>query len=75
MLEPLSALDSGRGGQGGVLAWAGLDRGFLIAADDVVAGMQELAFPAAAVQVEDRSGLGGELGVAGERSRSGAATA
>ena len=40
VLDALAALDGRRGGQRGVLAVPRLDRGFLIAADDVVAGMQ-----------------------------------
>jgi hypothetical protein len=66
MLDALPALDGGRGGQRGVLAVPRLDRGLLVAADDVVAGMQQLAFPAAGVQVEDAAGVGGEVGVARE---------
>ena len=42
VLDALSALDAGRGGQRRVFALAGLDRGFLVAADDVVAGVQQL---------------------------------
>ena len=66
VLNALPALDAGGGGERRVLARPGLDRGLLIAADDVVAGMQQLAFPAAAVEVEDAAGLGGEVWVAGE---------
>ena len=58
VLDALPALDAAGGGQRRVLALPGLDRGFLVAADDVVAGMQQLAFPAAAVEVEDAAGLG-----------------
>jgi len=66
VLDALATCDGARGGQRCVLARSGLDRGFLIAAHDVVAGMQQLAFPAACVEVEDPAGLGGEVGVAGE---------
>ena len=40
VLDALPALDAGGGWQCRVLAVPGLDRGLLIAADDVVAGMQ-----------------------------------
>jgi hypothetical protein len=66
VLDALAAFDTGLGGQRGVFALAGLDRGFFVAADDVVAGMQQLAFPAAGVEVEDRAGLLSEVGVARE---------
>ena len=66
VLDAPTTLDAGLGGHCGVLARSGLDRGFLVAADDVVAGMQELAFPPAGVEIEDSAGLGGELGVARE---------
>ena len=66
VLDALAALDGGGGGQRRVLAAPGLDRGLLVAADDVVAGMQQLAFPAAGVEVKDAAGLGGEVGVARE---------
>src|SRR5205823_11352178 len=69
MLEALSALDAGRGGQRGVLARAGLDRGLLVTADDVVARVQQLAFPMPAVEIKDPPGLGGELRVTGEDPR------
>lgn len=39
VLDPLAALDTGRGRQRGVLAVPRLDRGLLVTADDVVAGM------------------------------------
>jgi len=66
VLDALAALDGWRGGQRPVLAVAGLDRWLLIAADDVVAGVQQLALPAPRVQVEDPAGLGGEVRIAGE---------
>ena len=44
------------GGTGLGLALARLDRGLLIGADDVVAGMQAFALPGAGVEVEDRPG-------------------
>jgi hypothetical protein len=47
VLDTLAAFDDRLGGQRGVRARPGLDRGLLIAAHDVVAGMQEFAFPAA----------------------------
>jgi hypothetical protein len=40
VLDALSALDGGGGGERGLLAVTRLDRGLLVAADDVVAGMQ-----------------------------------
>jgi hypothetical protein len=55
--------------QRAVLALARLDRGFLVGADDVVAGVQSLALPAALVEVEDRAGLGGEVRVTREDPR------
>jgi hypothetical protein len=66
VLDALPALDAGGCGQRLMLAASGLDRGLLIAADDVVAGMQQLTVPAARVQVEYATGVDGELGVAGE---------
>jgi hypothetical protein len=59
VLDALPALDGGGGGQRRVLARSGLDRGFLIAADDVVAGVQQFALPPAAVEVENAAGLDG----------------
>ncbi len=49
-----------------MLALAGLDRGLLIAAHDIVAGTQKFALPTTAIQVKYAAGFGGELGVAGE---------
>jgi hypothetical protein len=69
VLDALAALDAGGGGQRGVLAMAGLDGRLLIGADDVVAGVQQLAVPAAAVEVQDAAGLGGEVGIAREDPR------
>jgi hypothetical protein len=66
VLDALPALDARCRGERWMLAVAGLDRGFLITAHDVVAGVQQLAFPAAGVQVEDPAGLGGEVGIARE---------
>ena len=40
VLDALPALDAGRGGECRVLARAGLDRGLLVTADDVIAGVQ-----------------------------------
>ena len=66
VLDALPASDGGRGGQRRVLAVTGLDRWLLIAAHDVVAGVQQLALPPAGVEVKDPAGLGGEVGIAGE---------
>src|SRR5450755_1995911 len=66
VLDALATLDGGRRGQRRVLAAPRLDRGLLVTADDVVAGMQRLALPTAGVQVKDAAGLLGEAGVAGE---------
>jgi hypothetical protein len=66
VLDALPALDALRGRERGVLARSRLDRGLLIATDDVVARMQQLALPAAGVQIEDPAGLLRERGVAGE---------
>ena len=53
-----------------VARWAGggdpfarLNRGFLVGADDVIAGMQTLALPGAGVEIQDRCGALGEQGV------------
>jgi hypothetical protein len=46
--------------------FAGLDRGLLIGAHDVVAGVQALALPEALVEIEDRSGALGETLIARE---------
>ena len=51
-----------------------LDRGLLVGADDVVAGMEALSLPGAGVEVEDRAGARRRAGRGG-RSRSGAARA
>ncbi|MDQ6778691.1 MAG: hypothetical protein M3071_21265 [Actinomycetota bacterium] len=66
VLDALTTRDAGLGRQRCVPAVPVLDRGFLVAADDVVTGMQQLAFPAAGVEIEDPGGFGGELGVARE---------
>jgi hypothetical protein len=63
VLDALPAADARRGRQRGVLAMAGLDRTLLVAADDIVAGVQQLAFSAVGVEVEDAPVLGGELGI------------
>ena len=34
----------------------GLDRGLLVGADNEVAGLKQIAFPAAGVEIEDRAG-------------------
>jgi len=57
------------GGECWVLATARLDRGLLVGADDVVAGMQPLALPAAFIEIKDRAGLLGEARVAREDPR------
>ena len=44
-----------------MFATAGLHRGLLVAADDVVAGVQQLAFPTAGVEVKDAACLLGEV--------------
>ena len=51
------------------LRLARLDRRLLVGADDVVAGVQPLALPAAGVQIQDRAGLLGEPWVAREDPR------
>ena len=66
VLDALTTLDAGLGGQRCVLAGSGLDRGFLVAAHDVIAGLQQFAFPSAGVEVEVPAGLLGEVGVARE---------
>jgi len=50
-------------------ALSGLDRGFRVGADDHVAGLKQLAFPAPRVQVEHRAGLLKEVRVAREDPR------
>src|SRR6266700_1502376 len=57
---------AGRGSERGGDPLARLDGGLLVGADDVVAGVQQLAFPAALVEVEDRAGPVGEARVARE---------
>src|SRR3954469_13188475 len=57
------------GGLAGVLARARLDRGLLVGAHDEIAGLEQLALPAARVEVEDPAGLRGELRVAREDPR------
>ena len=66
VLDALPTLDTGLGRQRLVLTLPGLDRGFLVAADDVVARMQQLTFPPAGIEVEDPASLLGEAGVARE---------
>jgi hypothetical protein len=67
VLDPLARV--ARGGQRWRLAPPGLDRGFLVGADDEVARLEQLPLPATLVEVEDRAGLGGEVGVAREDPR------
>jgi hypothetical protein len=57
------------GGQRLLDPLACLDRGLLVGADHVIAGVQTLAPPAAGVQVEDRAGALGEARVAREDPR------
>jgi len=64
MLDLLAVAAPSGTGRGCPLA--GLDRGFLIGADDVVAGMQAFALPGAGVEVEDRPGAVCEQRVARE---------
>src|SRR6202011_6083305 len=45
------------GGLGGMLARAGLDRRLLITADHEIAGLKQLALPAALVEIEDPASL------------------
>ena len=52
------------GWSGGLAADAGLDRGLLIRADHVLAGLQGLAFKLAGVEVEDPTGPGRKVGSA-----------
>ena len=56
-------------GQGGVLADAGLNAGLLIGADHELLGSQGRALPVPRVEVEDASGLGGEVGITREDPR------
>jgi len=51
------------GGQGGMAADAGLDAGLLVGTEDVVLGAKALALPSAGIQVQNRSGLLGEVGI------------
>ena len=66
VLDTLAPRDAGGGRQRPVLARSRLDRRFLITTDHEVTGVQQLALPAALVEVEDPARLGGELGVARE---------
>jgi hypothetical protein len=45
---------------------AGLNAGLLVTGKDVVLGTQGPAFPHACVEIQDRPGLGGEMGIAGK---------
>src|SRR3954454_6113274 len=66
----LDALATPVGGwRAGVDPCPGLDRGLGVGADHAVAGLKQLAFPAALVEVEDRAGLLQEVGVAREDPR------
>jgi hypothetical protein len=68
MLDQL-ALAARLGGFGSVPARAGLDRRLLIRAHDEIAGPQQLALPAALVQIKDPAGLLSEPRVAWEDPR------
>ena len=54
------------GGGGWMAAQAGLEGGLLVGADHVLAGAESFAFELAGVEIEDPTGLGAEVGVAGE---------
>src|SRR5262249_42159939 len=63
----LDAQGAVRGGtQAGVATNTGLNAGLLVGTEDVVYRAQGLAAPEARIQVQDRTGFLGELGVAGE---------
>ena len=44
-------------------AAAGLDAGLLVGAEDVILGAQGLALPHARIEVQNRAGLLGEVGI------------
>lgn len=66
VLDALAAVDHRRRRLGLDDPPPGLDRGLLVDADHEVHWMQELAFPAAGVEVEDAAGLGREVGAGGK---------
>jgi hypothetical protein len=45
---------------------AGLDAGLLVGAQDVVLGTQGLVLPPTRIEIENRSGLVGEVGITGK---------
>jgi hypothetical protein len=56
----------GTWGQGVMLAQAGLDAGLLVGGDQVVLGAQGSAVPVPLIQVQNPTGLGGEVGITRE---------
>src|SRR5260370_20118378 len=56
----------GSGRQGGLFPAAGLNAGLFVGRDDVVVSAQRSAFPDAFVQIEDRTGFVGKVGIARE---------
>ena len=52
--------------QAGMTAAPRLDTGFFVGTENVILGSQPLALPEPCIQVEDRSGLLGKLGIPGK---------
>jgi hypothetical protein len=52
-----------RSRQSGLFPAAGLNAGFFVGRDNKVVSAQRSAFPNAMVQIEDRAGLGGKIGI------------
>jgi len=66
VLDPLAAGDAGARRQRLMDPPPRLDRGLLVSRDDEVAGVKQVALEASLVEVEDRAGLVGEVGIGGE---------
>jgi hypothetical protein len=64
VLDELAAAGCGRRAR--VDRRAGLDRGLGVGADHAVAGLKQLAFPAALIEVEEWAGLLQEVGARGK---------
>jgi hypothetical protein len=69
VLDPLAARSAGRGRQRVADPSSRLDRRLLIGRDHAIAGVQQLAVPAACVEIEDPVGLQSEVGVGREDPR------
>lgn len=56
----------GSGRQSWMFPASGLNAGFFVRGNDIVVGAERGAFPNALVQIEDRTGFGRKVGIAGE---------